>query len=483
MKCKVSNYLAKLIILCFLMVFQLGSATAQTELKLDSLFRTLYKAGDFNGCVLIAENGKPIYQKSFGYADFTTKRLLDNQTMFELASVSKQFTAMAIMQLHQAKKLSYDDDITQYLPQIPYKHVTINNLLHHTSGIPDFLGWNGKQIDTTKINYDNDILTSLVRNAPPLEFKPGERFAYSNTNYVLLALIVERISGMTFGDYMNQFIFSPLQMTHTKIYHRRADSIKEKDYAMGYIYDPYKKRFIVNDSIPANHYQYYFDGIAGPYGISSNTTDMLKWDQALYTDKLVSKKEQEAAYQPSKLNNGKIASLMGLPYGFGWLILPEKDYTGKRYMHTGGYPGYMTLIARYPDKDKTIIILTNMWNVINFGKLFVATENILFNKPFVLPPPIPFQKTVTLTPAQLNAIEGTYVLNAAHNIKLTISLDAGQAYAQLTGQIKVEIYPKDELNFFYTMVPATIKFIKNKDGVIRKLILSQNGRELRATKE
>ena len=436
-----------------------------------------------NGCILVAENGKPVYEKAFGYANFDTRQLLHNQTMFELASVSKQFTAMAIMQLHQRGKLTYEDDLSKYFPQIPYHGITISNLLHHTSGIPEFLGWNEKQIDVNRINYNKDILASIIKNAPALNFKPGEHLSYSNTNYVLLALIVEKVSGISFSDYMDRNIFKPLEMSHTKIYPQRAAKEKIKDYAFGNIYNTIKGKFVINDSSAANRYQYYFDGVAGPYGISSNTEDLLKWDQALYTEKLVSKQEQALAYMPSKLNDGKPADFMGIPYGFGWLILPEKDYAGKRYMHTGGYPGYMTIIARYPDKNKTIIILTNVWNVINIYQLCAATEYIIFGKPFVIPPTIPFQKSVTLNPAQLKAIEGTYSLKVAPQVKVVVTSDAVQAYAQVTGQIKVEIYPESELDFFYTVVAAKIKFIKEDNGTIKKLILFQNGQQVEAVKD
>src|ERR1700744_2833978 len=151
----------KQLVACFIILFCVVPASAQTVKKVDSLFSTLNKKGDFNGCVLVAENGQPVYKKAFGYANFDTRQPLNNQPMFELASVSKQFTAMAIMQLHQQKKLNYDDSLSKYFPQIKYHGITINNLLHHTSGIQEFLGWGEKHIDVTRINYNKDILASL----------------------------------------------------------------------------------------------------------------------------------------------------------------------------------------------------------------------------------------------------------------------------------------------------------------------------------
>lgn len=459
------------------------TATTQKHQQLDSLFTTLADKGYFSGCVLVAEDGKPIYDTAIGYANFETKQKLNKETMFELASVSKQFTAMAIMQLHQRGKLNYEDAAVKYLPRLPYKDVTISNLLHHTSGIPEFLPWTDTLVDVNRINYNEDILEALAKNKVALNFKPGDQLSYSNTNYVLLALIVEKISGLPFSDYLNKNIFLPLGMNHTQVYHQRAARQKIANYAYGYLYNPAKGGFDLNDHFAGNRYQYYFDGVAGPYGISSTTEDMLKWDQALYTDKLVSKKVQDAAYQASKLNNGKEAKFEGIPYGFGWLILPTLKDEGRRFMHTGGYPGYMTIISRFPDKKKTIIILTNIYNVISMYQLSSAIENILFNKPFKIPEALPFKKSIALTPLQLKAIEGIYIHSGLPKLKFIITTDKGRVYAQIEGQPKAEIYPETETDFFYTVVKAKIHFGKNDAGVIDKLTLLQGGNEITANKE
>ncbi|MES2275533.1 MAG: serine hydrolase [Bacteroidota bacterium] len=473
----------RLLITCLIIFTTIITASAQTEKKLDSLFSTLAKQGYLNGTVLIAEGGKPVYEKAFGYANFDTKQLLTNQTMFELASVSKQFTAMAIMQLHEKGKLGYDDSLNKYFPLIPYHGITINHLLHHTSGIPEFIGWDEKQVDVTRFNYNKDILAAIIKNKPALNFKPGDALAYSNTNYVLLALIVEKASGLSFSDYLDKNIFKPLGMAHTKVYPQRAAKQKIADYAYGYLYDPSKGGFVINDNIKANRYEYYFDGVAGPYGISSNTEDMLKWDQALYTGKLISQKEQDAAYVTAKLNDGKDALFAGIPYGFGWLIMSTTPETGRRYMHSGGYPGYMTIISRFPDKNKTIVLLTNIYNVINLYELNAAATNIIFNQPFTMPKALPFQKSAVLNPAQLKLVEGTYAMKIAPQMKVIITNEAGQTYAQLTGQPKVEIYPESELDFFYTVVAAKIKFVKDDKGAVNKLVLVQGGKEFEALRE
>ena len=474
--------------LLILLIVKVNVLPAQVTARFDSLFNTLYKQGNFNGCVLVAVKGKPVYERALGYANFAKHQPLTNTTMFELASVSKQFTSMAIMQLHQAKKLRYNDNLTKYFPQLHYHGITISNLLHHTSGLQDFADLDKQLVNVNRINYNQDILSTLIKHNPSLLFKPGEHFNYSNTNYVLLALIIEKLSGTSFSSYMDKNIFRPLGMSNTKVYAQRAEKHQIKNYAYGFVYNPRNGGFIINDSLAANSDQYHFDGISGPYGISSTTEDMLKWDQALYTDKLVSKKEQDSAYAPSKLNDHTIAAMDGFTYGFGWLISPEDEHTGKTYFHTGGLIGYESILIRYPEKNKTIIILTNTWNTVNILQLASAMENILFNQPFSLSQAIhligqPLQKMVALTPAQLKAVDGTYSFTKIPNRTITLTSDCKQVYSQVSGQVKVELYPESEFDFFYTIVDAHIKFLKDSSGFVRKLTLYQNGEQLEAIKE
>lgn len=458
-----------------LLALFVSSAYAQKAQKLDSLFTTLYNKGGFNGCVLVAEDGKPIYDKAFGYADFTAKRPLNNNTVFELASVSKQFTAMAIMQLHQAGKLRYDDSVSKYLPGFPYHGITINNLLHHTSGLPDFLHWDSKMIDVNRINYNADILAALVKHKPVLKNQPGDALNYSNTNYVLLALIVEKLSGISFASYMDLHIFKPLGMANTSVYTPRAAKNKIKDYALGYVFDPSRGYFVISDNIPSLRYQYYFDGIAGPYGISSNTADMLKWDQALYTEQLVTMQEQALAYIPAKLNNGKNAQFEGLNYGFGWLLIADNVY-----MHSGGYPGYNTIIYRFPEAKKTVILLTNTDNMANIYLVSNAALLALFNQAIKVPDVPINKKSAVLSASQLKAVEGIYNTNLA--TKIFITSRHGQVYAQVSSNPNIEIYPMSDTEFVYTQTSGRIQFKKDEQGKIKSLKITEGGTELNGEK-
>jgi CubicO group peptidase (beta-lactamase class C family) len=197
----------------------------------------------FNGTILVAEKGKPIYQQALGYADYNSKRMLNDSSVFELASVSKQFTAMGIMILKDRKLLSYENNIKKYFPQLPYDNITIRNLLTHTSGIPSYEDQFEKNWDRKKIAFNKDIIDMLVQRHDTLFFQPGTKWKYSNTGYALLASIIEKVSGMSYNDFMAVNIFKPLGMNHTFIYNSRRTTKKVPDnYALGFVYSDSLKK-------------------------------------------------------------------------------------------------------------------------------------------------------------------------------------------------------------------------------------------------
>jgi CubicO group peptidase (beta-lactamase class C family) len=317
--------------------------------QLDSLFSAV---PDFNGVVLFAEHGKSIYHKAFGFANMKTKQKLDTASIFELASVSKQFTAILIAMLNEEKKLNYDDPIEKYLPGLPYRNITIRHLLNHTSGLPDYQKLMDEQWDKTKVATNDDIIAYLKKFNPPSLFKPGEKYLYSNTGYVLLGSIVEKASGEEFITFCRKRIFQPVKMTSTDIRDKAQKALIE-NFARGYIFVPEKKRYILADSFPSSNYTIWLGGRKGPGRISSTSSDLLKWDQALYSNKLVSRKAFDEIFASAKLNDGSLSN-----YGFGWM-LKKDSVLGTVVYHTGDNPGYKTEIIRYIDKTKTLIILCN----------------------------------------------------------------------------------------------------------------------------
>jgi CubicO group peptidase (beta-lactamase class C family) len=317
--------------------------------KVDSLFNTV---PDYWGVVLIADKGLPVYERSYGLRDVNTGEPNDMSTIFELASVSKQFTSMAIMMLKEEGKLSFDDPVENYIPGLPYNGITIRHLLNHTSGLPDYQAVMDKYWDKSKVAGNADNISYLIKYQPPVLFEPGSKYKYSNTGYMLLGSIIEKASGHDFISFCKTRIFVPVQMTSTGI-RTREEKVHLKNMAWGHNFISEKNAFIRADSFPENNYAIWLGNRVGPGRVSSTVGDLLKWDRALYGDSLVSKPTLEEAFTPALLNNDSPSM-----YGFGWQ-LENNNALGKIVRHSGNNPGYNTHIVRMIDKDKTVIMLCN----------------------------------------------------------------------------------------------------------------------------
>lgn len=344
----------KLGFLIALFVLTVNASLGQNVAKsLDSLFTSLHSQGKFNGNVLFAVHGIPLMTKSYGLADREAKRLLNTHTVFELASVSKQFTAMGIVLLEKQGKLSYDDPMAFYIPELKfYGDITVRNLLNHTGGLPDYMTLLEKHWDKTKIATNDDIIRQFALLKPKVDFTPNQKYEYSNTGYALLATIIERVSRKSYGAFLSQYIFKPLGMKHTLVYRSRYQPQKIDNYALGYVQDS-TATMVLPDSFGRQFLSYYLDGIVGDGMVNSNLEDLLRWDQALYTDELVNSKDKALIFSGTTTLDGKHND-----YGFGWEISMHRKY-GKIISHSGGWAGYLTYIERDTDNSKTMIVLQN----------------------------------------------------------------------------------------------------------------------------
>lgn len=333
----------------FLLLLSL-SVSAQKKEAIEALLEK-HASGGFSGVVLVAEKGWPFYHKAFGYREFAKRTRLKKSDLFELASVSKSFTAMIIMMLKEKGSLGYDDPVEKYL-NIPYKGITIRHLLTHTSGLPDYQEIMDTYWDKSRVAGNKEILDYLNQYAPPKLFEPGTKYEYSNTGYVLLASIAEKASGQDFIALCRQWIFSPLKMKRTD-FRTPAQKKRIKNFAIGHIYVKEKEQYIRADSFPSSDYTIWLGNRKGPGRISSTAADLLKWDKALYTEKLVKGPTLSEAFTPMRLSNGSSSY-----YGFGWMLSTD-SVKGKVVMHTGDNPGYSTQIIRYTESGKTIILLSN----------------------------------------------------------------------------------------------------------------------------
>jgi len=440
----------KFLLLLFSLSCLFNTSFSQTQEKLlDSLFSTRYSQHKFNGNVLIAENGVPLFEKSYGKADEASGRLLNPQSVFELASVSKQFTAMGIVLLQKQGKLKYDDQISKYIPELAfYGNITIRNLLNHTGGLADYMSLFEKKWDRSKIATNEDIIKEFAVQKPDAGFKPNEKFEYSNTGYALLGSIIERVSKKSYGDYLKQHIFVPLKMTHTLVYRSRFKPQKIDNYALGYVQDSNGKK-VLPDSFGKQFYTYFLDGIVGDGMVNSTLEDLLKWDQALYTDKLADSRDKEQIFTGTTTADGK-----NNEYGFGWSVSLNKKY-GTIVSHSGGWAGYLTYIERQLDNNKTIIILQN--NDITGTSIPIAeVRGILYNEKVE----IENLKKINLSTEAQEKYTGIYA-SPAFPMKLKILIKDGELYGQgqseRQGTFKLDAY---EHNIFKND-PAKVKVVFN----------------------
>jgi CubicO group peptidase (beta-lactamase class C family) len=390
----------------------------------------------FNGNVLVAENGKIVFQKAYGFANFDTQRMLNDSSVFELASVSKQFTATAILLLKDKGKLQLTDSLRQYFPDLPYSGVSIYQMLTHTSGLPDYESAMNEKWDHNKIAFNNDMIAFLAKEKLPALFAPGTQWQYSNTAYALLASIVEKVSGQSFSAFLAANVFQPLQMNHTRIYNTRR-SVKDTtaNYAFGFVYDDSLKKHLMPDSVPELKFVMYLDGIQGDGTVNSTTADLLKWDRALKNHSLLSE-----ATQNEMLKEQAIAdTATKLHYGFG--VFLEKSELGYMVSHSGGWPGYTTYLARNVDKDQTFIVLSN--NSSPSPTIATALQHILHGKPVVT---AYLHKEINMDSVTMQRFVGKY---KATN-EISIERNGNKLFRVSPNGQKIELKPESDTTFFYT---------------------------------
>ena len=308
---------------------------------LDSVMRIYRRSYKFNGAVMISQKGDMIYNKAFGYADIGENEKLTTEHSFQLASVSKQFTAAAIMILQEKNLLNYQDRIVKFFPDFPYDDVTIEQLLHHTGGLPNYMWMYENRWDsTTLIPHNDTLMTMLAANRLGRYFRAGRKHDYSNTGYAVLACIVEQISGMSFPDFMQTNIFEPLGMDHTFAY-AEGNGTPPNKIIPGYFRRG--RRFYRVQ--PTLH-----DGILGDKGIYSTGADMYKWDQSLYNATLISDTTLAKAFSPFK-----IRGRWEIPYGYGFRI--KSNNGNKVVYHNGLWEGFRLNFYRYLDDNRTVFVM------------------------------------------------------------------------------------------------------------------------------
>ena len=344
----------------------------------EDLISTMYQRGQFNGNVMVIKKGEIVYQGSFGLKNIDPIDTLELVDRFRLASVSKQFTAAAIVQLKEKGKLAYDQDIRDYIPELPYEGITVRHLLNHVSGLPDYEAlmfeyWKpGLEYNDVKrfVSGNEDVINMLIEKKPEIDFKPEEKWEYSNTGYLLLATIVAKASGIPFETYVKENIFDRAGMGSV-VYNYKP----EMDPDMPERVFGYKTELDGSRTFEDKH---FINPVQGDGGIYASLEDLRKWDRIMYTDKIISDQSKKEAFSPFILKNGDTTD-----YGFGWFL--DTSPSGKKVvLHSGGWVGFGTFIYREIEEDNCLILLTN-----NSGSYLneavQGLKNILHDKAFEIP--------------------------------------------------------------------------------------------------
>lgn len=308
--------------------------------KVDQWLNQLQKDKLFNGAVMISRNSVPLLAKGYGFADPAQQIPLTPDSSFRLASVSKNFTGVAIMMLVKSGALSYEDPVTKYIPELPYAGVTIRHLLNQSSGIPDeYLNLAAKHRAGIQVLTNEKAVSLLVQEKLPAKAAPNASFEYSNTNYIILARVVEIVSGQSFEEFLQSKVFDPLKMTHTRVW----NLVSKNQEFPGKVASMAREEGELKALSPN-----FVDGVSGDGGVFSSLSDLLIWGRFWHSDELLTLQEKRLAMTPAKLNDGSLVE-----YGFGWSVDEETIW------HNGGWLGARTFVVMDVQAKIMLVVLDN----------------------------------------------------------------------------------------------------------------------------
>lgn len=318
--------------------------TIQMQHELEAFYNGKLLRTGFNGAIIVARKGVVIFEKYHGYENSRTKTPVMDSSSFQLASVTKTFTGAAVMWLVQNEKLSLEDSLQKFFPAFPYKGINVRMLLNHRSGLPNYLYFcDSLWKDESRFITNEEVIKLMEQHKPPMQHLPNTHFQYCNTNYMLLASIIEKVSGQKYADFMQQTIFEPLRMTSTFVYDPSSAARAHQTQSHKY-----------NGQFEPDT---YFDGVMGDKGIYSSAEDMLKWDQALYSGQFLNDATLKAAYTPYSNEKPGVRN-----YGLGWRLMVYPDSTKNIIYHNGWWHGNNTVFYRFIQDSTTLIILGNKYN-------------------------------------------------------------------------------------------------------------------------
>ncbi|MEA9412680.1 serine hydrolase [Flavobacterium sp. PL02] len=374
-------------ILFFILLYSFLTNTVSAQ-ELNNLFSTLSERNLFKGSVVISKSEKTIFSNTYGFSNIEKKEKFNDNSRFPIASVTKTFTATAILQLKQKGKLKIDDPVQKYLSDFPYPNITIKQLLNNTSGLAQYYNLFDSIIkeQPEKIISNQDIIPTFIRFKTPLAFLPGSKWDYNNINFCIAALIIEKVSGISYANYMEKNIFDPAKMKDSFVPINRK--IKGPNQVELYMYPNFYSTDFANiNTLKEPFLIFEKSNFYGNGGIVSTALDLQKYQNALFTYQILGKKELEEALTATILNDGKKATynLEGkeMSYGLGWGMYTDES-NGKIVFHDGSITGLTSILAHNITKNQTVILLSNTGNCPVYSILNTVLQ-LMDNKPYTIP--------------------------------------------------------------------------------------------------
>lgn len=441
------TFLSLFLLQCFALKAQQKNDSSALYKKLDEYLISAVNLEKFNGSVLIAKKGEIILQKGYGWKNVAANSFNDANSIFQIGSLTKPFTSEVILKLQEQGKLSISDNLYKYFPNYPKgDRITIENLMDHTSGIHNYTD-DINEKDTAIICHPvpkQKIVDVFINK--PMEFKPGARFSYCNSDYYLLGMIIEKVTGKPYEQVVREIIFNPLHMTHSGFdFIHLEDPSKTKGYVV-----LNKDKQVLNYSVDST--VYYAAG-----AIYSTTGDLYKWERSIAEKQILSEDSWKQAFT-SRIEH----------YGLGWWI--DTLYNRKFIYHSGGLIGFMSYFAYFPDDDVTIILLCNFGNYGgSLGDLTSGVSAILFDKPYSL-----YEKHTEITADKtlLKQYTGVYRFNSDHQLIITFNGDKLFVEDSNPKDMlpKVELHAESETMFYISEAQLKFEFIKDASGNSEKII-------------
>lgn len=355
---------------------------------LKSFFSELAEKQNFSGNAVVAQSGETIFSGIYGFSNVEKKEKISGTSLFPIASVTKTFTSTAVLQLQQKGKLKIEEPVQKYLPDFPYPEINIRQLLSNTSGLAQYYNLFDAVIKEhpEKIISNQDIIPTFIRFKTPLLFPPGSKWEYNNVNFCIAAMIIEKVSGMSYANYINEHIFKPAKMKDSFVPVNRK--IKKQNQVELYTYPNLYSTSLVN--INTLKEPFLIEGKSNFYGnggIVSTASDLQKYDNALFTHQILGKKELQEALAATLLNDGKKVSYTiegkEVSYGLGWEIYTDET-DGKTVFHDGSVNGLTSILLHNIAKNQSVILLCNTGDAPVFP-ISGAVLNIINNKPYTAP--------------------------------------------------------------------------------------------------